>query len=448
MIRILAILSAMFLSTASTARPLEPLFSSPDGGEYEVSFDADYEVHGVSLEALRNLTRSEQEQFVQSEIVPVFDYLFGPLTRREIGSPKRSRDVEANWTKIRTVGERILIPYHYRGTWILDRENARGFTIPIPLNQETVFTPEWLNCTDSAPEHRTRFFYWYFWDPRRAGCDQKEGVNFTEVKIHIGRMTVNQDRSFPEYARMTGKGELKLTMAFGYVQDPARPKPETDMDFGVSQYREFVRAFRAQWGSTLTEQPILQSEYPTPSNPAMVIGRRFSGILNGVQVTMNIVVNAGVDQIELFAKSFAHDHDDVFAWFGHSRVGSGFDATRFAQLVAMNPAYYSVTTNYQLVYWAGCNSYSYYTVPFFKFKADASGGRDPQGTKNLDILANGLPSLFSLNAQNATIFTSHLLNWRNHSSYQTIMADIKSAADNSGQKVLVAALGDEDNEER
>ncbi len=423
-----------------------PWFSSPDGGEYEVSFDATFETRDYTFPQLQKMSMSEKDQLVQESVVPIMDYLFGPLTRRDLGGPRRSRDVVADWSQMREQGGRIFIPYHYRGTWILDRAAARGFTIPVPLNLQTVFTQGWLNCTDSDPEHQTRSFYWYFWDPSRPGCDQREGINFIRANVNVGRQTPNQVRTYPEYTRMLRDDEIKLTMAFGYVEDQNQPVPETDSDYGVHQYRQFLREFRREWGDLLQEEPIYQQEYLSAPNPDLIIGRRFQGKLNGTRVTMNIVINAGIDQMEIFAKSFAHDHDDVFAWFGHSRVGSGFDANTFGRLVAQNPNYYSITTEYQAIYWAGCNSYSYYTVPFFKFKADASKGLDPQGTKNLDIIANGLPSLFALNSKNAMIVSTHLLNWKNRSSYQTILAEIKAAADTYDQKVLVAVLGDEDNE--
>ncbi|MGZ3693540.1 MAG: hypothetical protein ACXWQO_05075, partial [Bdellovibrionota bacterium] len=199
--------------------------------------------------------------------------------------------------------------------------------------------------------------------------------------------------------------------------------------------------------SSFRETKILQGEYRGASQPTKVIGHRFAGNLRGVEVVVNIVAAAGVDQMQLFAKSFAHDHDGFFGWFGHSRVGSGFDAENFWNMVVRSPDYYSVTPKYQLVYWGGCNSYSYYTLPFFEFKAQVAHGSDPKGTKGLDIIANGLPSYFNLNADNAGIALKHLLNWEARPSYQTIVNELEARAHSSGIDVLVAVLGDEDNEQ-
>lgn len=149
--------------------------------------------------------------------------------------------------------------------------------------------------------------------------------------------------------------------------------------------------------------------------------------------------------MELFAQSYAHDHDGFFSWFGHSRVGSGFDAEQFDSMLKYNPEYYSLTSQYQLVYWAGCNSYSYYTQPFFKQKSKLDPANDPTGSKNLDIIANGLPSLFSFNADNAIILHKALLSWENTTSYQKIVTQLEKRAARSYYSVLVNILGDEDN---
>ena len=167
---------------------------------------------------------------------------------------------------------------------------------------------------------------------------------------------------------------------------------------------------------------------------------------DGVRYTINIVAAAGIDQMEIFAKSFAHDHDGVFGWFGHSRVGSGFDANNFGQMVKNNPSYYSISRQYQLIYWGGCNSYSYYSLPFFKFKAQLDPQNDPNGTKKLDILGNGLPSLFAFNAFNADVTLKAVMNWENRTSYQDIVNTLENNASSYGSTVLVNILGDEDNQ--
>ena len=223
--------------------------------------------------------------------------------------------------------------------------------------------------------------------------------------------------------------------------------PNKDFDFGMQEYRKFIRYMDRQAKKLMLEKsPITQAEYLNPDFPEKVIGYRYKGLKDGATVEIKVVTSANIDQMNLFAKSYAHDHDGFFAWFGHSRVGSGFDAKTFSTMVNNDKEYFSITPNYQLVYWAGCNSYSYYTLPFFAQKAAAQPVLDPKGTIGLDILSNALPSLFSFNAYNATVTFEALINWTEPTSYQTMITTLEDyGRDEGGVIVLVNVLGDEDN---
>ena len=110
-----------------------------------------------------------------------------------------------------------------------------------------------------------------------------------------------------------------------------------------------------------------------------------------------------------------------------------------------NPDVFNITKNHQLIYWAGCNSYSYYTKPFFDFKVDIFN-QDFKGTKGLDIISNGLPSYFSLNAKNAIVLARAFINYADKkTSYQDIVNQIETQSNLNGIDVLVNVIGDEDN---
>jgi hypothetical protein len=428
--------------------PIRENFYSPKGKEQVVSFDGIFLTEFRSLDKVSDLSLEDREQFKEYRILPTLKYLFGPLTRREIGNPQRGIELQVDWTSATLLKNRVAVKYRYQAVWILDARVKNGFQIPVPYDAEDLFTPNWKRCTDSHPDHQTNYYYWYYWDPARSGCDHTQLDLYQTVEVELGFQTENQKISYPEYSKIAQSGieakALQMTFAFGYVDDPTSPNPDFDFDSGMQAYRAFLNQARIALPS-LVETPILQREYLGASNPNLVIGHRFTGTLKGIPIKVNIVSSAGIDQMELFAKSFAHDHDGFFAWLGHSRVGSGFDADRFSSMLIRNPSYYSLTNNYQLVYWGGCNSYSYYTLPFFDLKAKASNGADSKGTLGLDIIANGLPSYFHLNSINAEILLRNLLSWESRPSYQKILNEIESAAGAYGIDVLVAVLGDEDN---
>ncbi|MGZ3772041.1 MAG: hypothetical protein ACXVCR_19985, partial [Bdellovibrio sp.] len=265
----------------------------------------------------------------------------------------------------------------------------------------------------------------------------------------IGHETEQTQISYPEYRRLirdeNGVPTLAMTFAFGYVQDSNSPDPFKDYDYGMTRFQEFYEQVKSQLLSlNFKEKAILQKDIIKGSGET-AIGSQFTGFQNGVRIRVSVVASAGIDQMDLFAHSFAKQHEGFFGWFGHSRVGSGFDADRFAYKLRNNPEEYSMSRDYQLIYWAGCNSYSYYTVPFFELKAKMNPDIDFNGTQNLDLISNALPSLFSFNDYNAGVLFKALMGWKNPTSYQSIIDDIENNAKSSGYEVMVNVLGDEDN---
>lgn len=428
---------------AGAAPPPGSRFYSSEGREHAVAYESVLRTRYTDVDQFKKMSAAARKAFIRTELEPVFQFQFGPLTHREVGGPLRSTGVKVSWSSARLISGRVEVPYEYRGVWLIRKDiaNGRGLTIPVPRNVEDLFTNQWKSCTDSDPEHQTPSFFWYFWDPARRGCDHAQGSEYDEVVIRIGPQTTNEPRTYPEYDRLfrtkNAEKSLTLTFGFGYVQDPARPNPERDRDAGMAEYRNFVQTVRQLLRANAPkETPILQAEYPEATDPRLQIGHRFQARVSDAEVTINVVAAAGVDQMVIFAKSFAHDHDGFFAWLGHSRVGTGFDAQRFGAMLRSDPSYYSISSQYQVIYWGGCNSYSYYTLPFFEFKG---------GTRNLDILANGLPSLFAFNSMNAATVLTAFLNWESRPSYQEIVDKIEADAAHWGVTVLTAVLGDEDN---
>jgi len=425
-----------------------PSFYSPAGSENVVTFEHYYLTDLTNLGDVSEMSADERGDYLDAHIEPLMKFLFGPSTRRGLGGPQRDEIITADWNNPTLVRGRVAIPFRYKGVWILGQDlAARGkWVMPVPVDYNGLFTPAWKRCTDWDPDHATPSFLWYFWDPARGGCDHKKGIQYEDVTLFVGSATRNEPLSYPEYSRMirevNGRRMLSMTVAFGYVKDRPDPNPDTDPDEGANEYRTFLRHARTWAG--WTETPILMREYEHSGRKNTVVGRRFTAEKDGVQVTLNVVINAGLDQILLFGKSFAHDHDSFFAWMGHSRVGNGFDAAEFRRMLQWHPEYYSISRDYQLVYWGGCNSYSYYTLPFFKFKSEAFP-EDRFGTRGLDIIAHGLPSYFILNAVNAEAVTTAVLNWQERRSYQAIVQAIEGNGSYIGSTILAAVLGDEDN---
>jgi hypothetical protein len=431
---------------------IQPLLFSDKGKELIVEFNAEHSSQFASLAAVNDLSDYDKLVYKESVMVPLMKYLFGPLTHRSIGGVKSILEIEIDWTNAHLKNSMVILPYHYKGLWMIEASFVEKpeLSLPIPKNEKGLLSTKWKKCTDSDPDHQTESFYWYFWDPERHGCDHQEGVQFDLIKIELKEKSLFTELSYPEYKKMikveNGRRVLKATFAFGYIEDLTSPLPDTDPDIGVAQFRKFISELKNFLKNNYITEDIYLSDYKNNFfSRKLVIGKLFKFQRTGVDFEIKVVTNAGVDQMDLFAKSFAHDHDSYFAWLGHSRVGSGFDAQVFRQMLFSNPSYYTISKDYQLVFWGGCNSYSYYADPFFKIKAAVQPEADPGGTKGLDIIANALPSLFILNSKSALVHLKALLDLEKPVSYQEIIRQMEMEAASYGTITLAVVLGDEDN---
>ena len=119
---------------------LHPAFTSPDGDEYRVSFRS-YFTAGKELAArIPRLTFKQKASIAEDKFVDVLDYLFGPLTARELGSPQRRLDLQIDWDHAFVRGNRTFVPYSYLGIWILDAKwiAAGNLKIPVPFSEKSV----------------------------------------------------------------------------------------------------------------------------------------------------------------------------------------------------------------------------------------------------------------------------------------------------------------------
>lgn len=425
----------------------KPEFYSRAADEYVVDFSAVIKTDFSSLEKIQNLSDLQKQDYEEYVVKPTVKFLFGPLTNRSMGGIQKGFNLYVLWANAYVENGAVIIPYNYSGQWLVNKKIKQGsdFVLPLPLNERLMKTVLWKNCSDQNPDHQDYGSLWYYWDPERSGCDHQLGKEYQIIKPQLTKKSQQTSVSSPEYEKMIRNKKVSMTFAFGYVEDPADAQPFSDSDYGMGQFRSFLSMVRNNLRTyNFKETDILEQEYLGSYTPSRKIGSRFQFEKQGLSFEVKVVASGSIDQMELFTKSFSHDHDAFFGWFGHSRVGNGFDAFKFNSLMQQNKLFYSLTADYQMIYWAGCNSYSYYTKPFFDFKSNLIAG-DINGTKSLDIISNGLPSYFSLNAVNAEVLLRAIVNIEQRVTYQAIVNQIEQQSRANGIFVLVNVLGDEDN---
>jgi hypothetical protein len=129
----------------------------------------------------------------------------------------------------------------------------------------------------------------------------------------------------------------------------------------------------------------------------------------------------------------AAERGSVFLYSGHSRVG-GLDlqymSGQIGAPIKMN------RDQYQIYGFFGCSSYSYYNLTYFEAKASTA---DPDGTRNADIITNGVTGSFYAMADFSIKTVAPILTWSAHgrqASWQQIMGSYS-------KKFLTGVNGDE-----
>ena len=121
---------------------------------------------------------------------------------------------------------------------------------------------------------------------------------------------------------------------------------------------------------------------------------------------------------------------------GHSGLGGHLDLADIE-----STEQFKITpdpSRYQIYFFNSCTSYTYFNTDYFARKQTSA---DPRGTKNLDILANGLATAFDVMHDTNLALLRAIDAWSSgkaKTSYQELAAQIDS-------ENLFGVIGDEDN---
>jgi hypothetical protein len=160
------------------------------------------------------------------------------------------------------------------------------------------------------------------------------------------------------------------------------------------------------------------------------------------EVTIEILVFFGPTGIDEESAAFhyyfkdALENSAVMMYDGHSGLGGHLD---LAGIESMRGFRFAPAKNrYQVYFFNSCSSYTYYNDMYFSRKRTQ---KDEDGTKNLDIMTNGLATYFSTIQDANGALIKAIDTWASSgkwTSYQELAKQIDS--DN-----LFGVNGDEDN---
>ncbi|MFO1086207.1 MAG: hypothetical protein U1E21_16720 [Reyranellaceae bacterium] len=376
-----------------------------------------------------------EPSYINSQLL----YLAGPLQ----AAPKKA--AAKNDAKVDVLGKhrdsktgKLYVRYRYTGTFVLDNGLQDVVKIRLPLNLDKVWERSTDNCFSWGDKYRMA----YFWAPLNKGCPLVDGVDYLTADGAIIAKRANTTNTAPAYERLVnGNGEIRIVLTYGADDDKnGKSAPDKNGDYNAANYRD-TRKFLLSQGFSARTIPVDERERecgntkPLAASPGYV--EEFTRKDGGRRIVVRLfwgVTNIGEDSVAFFCMAKeAAERGSVFLYSGHSRVGL-LDLTYMGEQIGA-PIKMNLG-QYQIFGFFGCSSYSYYNLSYFAAKASKA---DPEGTKNADIITNGITGSFASMTDFTVKTLTPIFNW----SARGTKATWQQIMNSYSERFLTGVNGDE-----
>ena len=312
------------------------------------------------------------------------------------------------------------ITYDYRSNVAVANGTVNGLVkFDLPRNPDLIVQQSGDACSSNMAEP-----LWYAFTPHKSGCRLTSGQDYD---IYSGQLVLGPTMvtSFPEYEKlMSAEKVVRMAVLMNFEIEHADPYIKDLVIQGFSPRLWTQGEISALLGFTPKVFP--QVEDFTKSGP------------NGTLKILLFYGNARVEDLDgsrafhYFYKN-ALETSNVVVYNGHSGLGSNIDLGLIEKSegfqVRLNP-------DYQLYFFSGCITYSYYVDMYLARKATPA---DPRGTKLFDVLTFGqeLPGFDKRPLATVTAAVKEFALNGKKASYQAITNQIRYS--------WFAVVGDEDN---
>ncbi len=405
------------------------------------------------------------EKASREKIEAQLKFLFGPMTLSELSAvPKNDHRISEIFVdRSSEHSGKYLVRYRYTGTISVLNSAGTSYPVVLPFEPEAIFNQaleangsENPNaCTDAQdPDEQ---YFWYNWSPDRPGCKLTRDEQYYQVEGTLKALPSAQEivgrETVPEYSRLVqtrdGKKIIPITLLIGTYAGNASRSPIKSKDPGAVQFDQLRNQFI---GMGFSESEITRADLRNLTRAAKKRGEIPRGKwVNGYPFARKFEKEtpSGTVSVRLFygdsseegSSAFfvlykdAIEHDALMIYDGHSGLGDYLSLEKIQRerriKLVSNPEIY------QIYYFNSCTSYAYYNDSYFAWKASPT---DPRGTKQLDIITNGLATGYTTKDTNMVLVKAVLANAETGkiTDYRTITSAIDT-------KNLIGVNGDADN---
>lgn len=432
------VISAVAASSVWAQPPVRErrLYVGSDSTEATLSFR-----HRVLMGGSSQPSQDAAREQIEQQLV----HLFGPMGEAEVKAVPSGHHEITRLSIVRE-GRAWKVSYSYSGKIVLQNGPETEYSVVLPSNPDTVYEAAMVGdhnpCTDH--HYQSEGDFWYFWNPSNPGCKLVAGKDYDVVRGRV-RRAANSTRTYPEYQRLVdADGKITVHMLMG-MDDPSNDRdPTRSQDVNAENFRDIKQGLQGIGFSSrkLTDAEVLRVIQGHGGSRPRVMPHVESFTKADSKATVEVRVFFGPSGIDEQSQAFhyffkdALENGSIMMYDGHSGLGGHLDLESIERTEGFRFA--PARDRYQIYFFNSCSSYTYYNSMYFGRKRSSS---DARGTKNLDILTNGLATYFSVMHDTNMALIRAIDAWadgRGTISYQKIAEQIDSGN-------LFGINGDEDN---
>ncbi len=313
--------------------------------------------------------------------------------------------------KVEHIGEIYIARYSYKGRFVIQNTHTDIYPITLPINPELIYasaieqstsdpTKLKIRCVD--PHYPEEEDFWYFWNPFMKKCPMREGADYLTTMATVIQEDETEDEIvFPEYDRLADENNvIKISLLMGMDNSEKSHNPNISGDYNAINFRDIKSKLlkRGYQNSKLSIGEMGQVWRQRGFSPIPWIENftRTFEAADGREIELQVQMFFGLTDITEDSEPFhfflqdALENSSVVMYDGHSGLGTNLNLRKVerASRIRLKPN----RNRYQIYFFNSCSSYAAYNDIFFaRKKTDA----DPNGTQNLDILTNGLMTMFN-----------------------------------------------------
>ena len=412
--------------------------------------------HFVEMDSASKPTMDEATEQIEEQVL----HLFGPMERSKASAAPKEDHIITN-KKIRKKPDTkntYQISYDYSGTIVLEVGPKKFYEVYLPINPSKIFARAQATSGDNCTDHHynSEGDFWYFWSPapfeERESCKLVKDEDYSIVQANIERIDNDVPTTYPEYDRLPDQnGLITIDIYFGMDDPKNSHDPYSSKDINAETFRATTKSLK-DLGFTIT--PWTDAEinkiatFRLPKDIFVQTARK-SYPNRKIEVAVRMFFGeTGLDEDSKPFHYFLRDslaNASIMIYDGHSGLGGHLDLDAIAEVNRFKKPIVLNKKRYQIYFFNSCTSYTYYNALYFREKvsrrAKKSKFSDSKGTKNLDILANGLSTSFDVMQNNDLTLISAVDTWAGKGQWTSY----KGLAKRIDSDNLFTVNGDEDN---